>query len=109
MLRLLGTIGGYIWSYDVTAAEKRARVDVHLYIGAKLTFERGKDIIELEQETDWPSSNDVNFRLRSQKVKVDIRLRIPGWAESWKVCYNFPLAEGCTDQFRSRQSVQILW
>lgn len=88
MLRLLGTIGGYIWTYNSTAAEKRAQVDVHLYIGAKLTFDCGKDIVELEQETDWPSSGDVKFGLRSQKIKVDLRLRIPGWAESWKVSRN---------------------
>ncbi|KAG9958708.1 DUF1680-domain-containing protein, partial [Aureobasidium melanogenum] len=90
MLRLLGTIGGYIWTHDCTAAERRAHVDVHLYIGAKLTFDCGKDIVELEQETDWPSSGDVKFRLRSQKVQVDLQLRIPGWAESWKITPECP-------------------
>jgi len=85
MLRLLGTIGGYIWTYRTVNAERRAHIDVHLYIGAKLGFDCGGDMIELEQETQWPSAGDVKFRLRSQKVKVDLRLRIPGWAESWKV------------------------
>lgn len=85
MLRLLGTIGGYIWSYTTVNTQRRARIDVHLYVGAKLEFDCGNDLIELEQETQWPSSGDVKFRLRSQKVQVDLRLRIPGWAESWKV------------------------
>jgi len=85
MLRLLGTIGGYIWTYNAMVEYRSAHIDVHLYVGAKLTFDCGSDIVELQQETHWPSSGDVKFSLRSKSAKVDIRLRIPGWAESWKV------------------------
>ncbi|CAD0111513.1 unnamed protein product, partial [Aureobasidium uvarum] len=97
MLRLLGTIGGYIWSYQSIATEKRAQIDVHLYIGSKLAFECGENTIALEQETNWPSSGDVKFKLHSNSVKVDLRLRIPGWAESWKImpeCPNAVLKKG---------------
>jgi DUF1680 family protein len=89
MLRLLGTIGGYIWTFTSLDTERRARIDVHLYTGAKLEFDCGDDIIEIEQETQWPSSGDVKFRLHSQKVQIDLRLRIPGWAESWKASQKF--------------------
>ncbi|KAI4728144.1 DUF1680-domain-containing protein [Aureobasidium sp. EXF-10728] len=85
MLRLLGTIGGYIWTYSSMDTEKRAQIDVHLYVGAKLAFDCGEEMVALEQETDWPSSGDVEFKLHSGKIQVDLRLRIPGWAESWTI------------------------
>jgi DUF1680 family protein len=91
MLRLLGTIGGYVWTFESVARERKARIDVHLYTGAKLEFNCGDNIVELEQETQWPSSGNVKFTLRSQQVHVDLRLRIPGWAESWKVRWRFPV------------------
>ncbi|THW75575.1 DUF1680-domain-containing protein [Aureobasidium pullulans] len=93
MLRLLATIGGYIWTYNAMVEYRSAHIDVHLYVGAKLTFDCGSDIVELQQETHWPSSGDVKFSLRSKSAKVDIRLRIPGWAESWKITPECPDAE----------------
>lgn len=87
MLRLLGTVGGYTWTFNTLETERKARIDVHLYTGAKLEFNCGDDLVELEQETQWPSSGDVKFTLRSQKIQVDLWLRIPGWAESWKVSH----------------------
>lgn len=87
MLRLLGTVGGYTWTFNTLEVERKARIDIHLYTGAKLEFNCGDDLVELEQETQWPSSGDVKFTLRSQKIQVDLWLRIPGWAESWKVSH----------------------
>ena len=89
MLRLLGTIGGYVWTFKSDAENRKARIDVHLYTGAKLEFNCGDNIVELEQETQWPFSGDVKFTLRSQQVQVNLQLRIPGWAASWKVSLKF--------------------
>ncbi|KAI5254632.1 DUF1680-domain-containing protein [Aureobasidium subglaciale] len=93
MLRLLGTIGGYIWSFDTDSDNRTAQIDVHLYVGAKLVFDCGQSQVILEQETNWPLSGDVRFKLHSETIDVAIRLRIPSWAKSWKITPQLPGAD----------------
>lgn len=86
MLRLLGQIGGYIWTYQTRPVDESATIAVHLYISSKLQFEVGSSMIEFEQESNWPLDGEIKFVLRRQSTsKVDIKLRIPGWAKSFEV------------------------
>lgn len=97
VLRLLGQIGGYVWSCKPTSSNKAAEIDVHLYIPSSLKFETGDGVVELTQEGDWPWKEDISFSLKSASP-VQIRLRIPGWASSYKVCsllfrYNYVITD----------------
>lgn len=84
--RTMGILGGYMWTGGIDdATNSTAFINVHQYTSATLTFPVDSGNIELVQESDWPWNGDVKFSLKAQS-KVCIRLRIPGWAESFKVC-----------------------
>lgn len=85
VLRLLGQIGGYIWTYEGDSDEQTAEIIVHLYIPSMLKFDVGSERVELTQESTWPWGGDIKFTLKTNLPKVNFRLRIPGWAKSFKV------------------------
>lgn len=85
VLRVLGMIGGYIWSHKANTSNDTAEIAVHLYIPSTLKFEVGGNNVELKQESDWPWNGDIKFSLSSSSSKVGIKLRVPGWASSFKV------------------------
>lgn len=84
--RLLGYIGGYLWTSKV---EKQSlEIHIHMYSSAALSTKVGNEAVELEQESNWPWEGKVRFTLRNpSRVQTTIRLRIPGWADSWQVCF----------------------
>lgn len=85
MLRILGQISGYIWSYKL--ANKIMEINTHLYISSTLKIDQDDIDFELQQESDWPWKGDVKFSLRCAKdITVNLRLRTPHWAGSnWEV------------------------
>ncbi|KIW95459.1 uncharacterized protein Z519_04043 [Cladophialophora bantiana CBS 173.52] len=82
ILRLLGQIGGYI--YTRTTGEQE-RLSVHLYISSSTEFKCDDQRATLIQKTDWPWSGRVDFNLETQalRITVSLALRIPGWAKEW--------------------------
>lgn len=81
--RTLGMLGGYFWTW-----EKAEGVDirVHLFTAAKLEIGVGGSVVTLEQRTNWPWDGKVEFVLiNPTELKVNIRLRIPRWADIWEV------------------------
>lgn len=90
--RLLGYIGGYLWSHKVDEKSKAVEVDVHLYSSATLKIPVGDTIVELEQKSNWPWDGKISFCLRNaSEVATTIKLRIPGWAADWEVRHSKPL------------------
>lgn len=85
MLRILGQIGGFLWTHTSNVKEKAADIAVHLYSGSRLDFDVGGEAVQLTQETNWPWHGDVKFALKTALPNVNIKLRIPGWARSHKV------------------------
>ncbi|KAL3419401.1 Non-reducing end beta-L-arabinofuranosidase [Phlyctema vagabunda] len=85
--RLLGYIGGYLWTSKLDDSQKSVDVNVHLYTSAVLRLQVGEEsVVEIEQKSDWPWSGDICFSIRAPKdVSTSIKLRIPGWAENWKI------------------------
>ncbi|KAJ5691491.1 Six-hairpin glycosidase [Penicillium malachiteum] len=83
--RTLGFLGGYLWSH--TVKEQSAVVNVHLYSAATLKIDTGASTMVINQRTDWPWNGDVDFDIQTEGPAVDLelRLRIPGWAKSWKI------------------------
>ena len=86
-MRVLGQIGGYIYSVD--AKESTITVNVHLFVSSTTKFEVGGQSVTLTQKSDWPWSGDIDFDLQALSQKVDINVRIPAWAEDWTVRMSF--------------------
>jgi DUF1680 family protein len=84
MTRTMGILGGYLWTHGIDTAQTAAFINVHQYTSATLTFPAGSAAIQLKQESEWPWKGDVKFSLKSH-IPVSIRLRIPRWAEGFKV------------------------
>lgn len=82
VLRLLGQIGGYIWNQAV--GDNFAEVIVHLYVSSTLKMTIKDTEVQITQKGDWPWKGDVEFNVQPP-TPVDLKLRIPGWAESFEV------------------------
>ena len=90
VMRVLGCIGGYIWTNRV-AQHGGAQIDVHLFINSVLTFEaEDGEKVELEQKSAYRWSGDITFKLRTSSKRVVLNVRIPAWTEDWSVSA-FPL------------------
>lgn len=83
VLRLVGQIGGYIWSHS--SKNETAEIIVHLYIPSTLSFDVNGSRIELSQDSDWPWRGDIEFKLTTGTTDATIKLRIPGWAATYEV------------------------
>jgi DUF1680 family protein len=87
--RLLGYIGGYLWSSKIDEEKKEVSIHVHMYSSATLRIQVGNSTVELGQKTNWPWDGNVGFILKNPlNVATVARLRIPGWAATkvdWSV------------------------
>jgi DUF1680 family protein len=83
--RTLGYLGGYVWTHSSHNTEQKAIVNVHLFTSATLQFPVADSVVKITQKTDWPWNGDVDFTIATEgpPVDIDLRLRIPGWAQSW--------------------------
>lgn len=84
--RLLGYIGGYLWSHKIDETRNSADINIHLYSAATIKLPMGDTEMELEQRSNWPWDGHIEFCLRKDAdVAVTIKLRIPRWSSDWKV------------------------
>ncbi|TVY92714.1 Non-reducing end beta-L-arabinofuranosidase [Lachnellula willkommii] len=84
--RLLGYIGGYLWSFRTDENEKSVAVDIHMYSSATLSIPVGDSLVEIEQSSNWPWEGKIEFTIRNPTdVATSIKLRIPGWAATWQI------------------------
>ncbi|QSZ34759.1 hypothetical protein DSL72_007617 [Monilinia vaccinii-corymbosi] len=82
--RLLGYIGGYLWTSSKDEKKNAVEVNVHMYTSAKLKIQMGENAMVLEQKTNWPWDGNIQFCLENpQEISTTIRIRIPGWARDW--------------------------
>jgi DUF1680 family protein len=82
VLRLLGQIGGYIYTQTV---QLPSQVNVHLYIPSSYNFEVDGQPGVLTQKSNWPWDGKVEFQVETKSQDVGLALRIPGCTDSWKV------------------------
>ena len=90
VLRVLGQIGGYIWSHNDDVQKQATEIIVHLFVPATLKYRVGDHDVELKQSGNWPWESKVKFDLQSSGIKTTLKVRIPGWAKSYKVRTNLP-------------------
>lgn len=86
--RLLGSIGGFIWSATIENAQERTQVvvNVHLFTSATLKVPTKYGVVEVVQESKYPLEEPVTFQTTfPREVNVILRVRIPSWAEGWSV------------------------
>ncbi len=90
VLRFLGSLSGYLWHWDWTA-EKKVEMNIFLYTDTKVELNRGEESggngsVNVTQKTKWPLDGEVEFEVDgAQDIDVVLRLRIPAWANEWKV------------------------
>jgi hypothetical protein len=83
VLRLLGQIGGYIWTYHSNVESQSTEIIVHLYVPSTIESVVAGRTIRLTQESDWPWSGEVRFSLQTGLRNVIMKLRIPGWSKDF--------------------------
>lgn len=84
--RLLGYIGGYLWTFRTDESKKSIDVDVHMYSSATLSIPLGDSIVEIEQTSNWPWDGKVDFTIKNPgEISTTVKIRIPGWATTWQV------------------------
>ena len=83
ILRLLGSIGGYIYNENLSSSTPS--IDVHLYVPSKHTFNINAQSYTITQETAYPWNGDIKFTLDEIPMdSFELRLRIPSFArKSW--------------------------
>ena len=86
--RVLGHLSGYIYTAKTESAASTT-VNVHLFAASTLEYKlEGNDgkSFRLTQTTNYPWDGEVAFELDTDpEVEVAVRVRIPGWAESYEV------------------------
>ena len=85
VLRLIGQIGGYIWTHHDEADTESTTIIVHLYIPSTLEFSVAGEPVQLKQDSNWPWDGRIDFALKSALRNVTVKLRIPGWARSFRL------------------------
>jgi DUF1680 family protein len=87
--RLLGYIGGYLWTSNADLLKKSVQVNIHMFSSAKLRIPVGKDVVEVEQKSKWPWHGKIDFTVRTPSgVSTIVKIRIPSWAEDWQVIFS---------------------
>jgi DUF1680 family protein len=76
-LKLMGAMPGYIYSQDKTG------IYVNLFVGSKASISFAGKTVRLRQTTSYPWNGEVTITMDSaQAGEFDLRVRIPGWAQS---------------------------
>ncbi|GAM85460.1 hypothetical protein ANO11243_034670 [Dothideomycetidae sp. 11243] len=88
--RVLGHLGGYLWTVRDDTPAAALVVNVHLYASALLEHTVGDRRLRLTQTTEYPWQGEVAFHLETDLDDVQINLRIPGWAlDEWQASLLF--------------------
>jgi len=84
--RLLGYLGGYLWTTNIDSSSSSAEVNIHMYTSARLNFTVDGQDVTIEQTSNWPWDGVIDFKVENpSNVPLKIRLRIPSWAKKWRV------------------------
>lgn len=85
MLRVLGCIGGYVWTRHDDEENKTSCVIANLYIPSTLEFTAHGEDFRISQQGDWPWKDQVHFEVQSSSPNLQMKLRIPQWASSYEI------------------------
>lgn len=77
--RFLNSLGGYLYGTD--SADSTLRFTVHNYVGGEVTVGKSTWVVD----TQWPWHGRTSLSVKEESEPIILRLRIPGWAKSYKV------------------------
>jgi DUF1680 family protein len=78
--RLVASLGNYIY------AKSNDAVYVNLFVGSNTDISLDKGKLQLKQETNYPWDGNVNITVSPEKkMKFNVMVRIPGWAQDQPV------------------------
>jgi DUF1680 family protein len=78
--RFIPSVPGYVY------AHAGARIYVNLFIGSRASFIVDDKHIAIEQKTQYPWDGNIVFTITPEKSsKLELALRIPGWAQNQAV------------------------
>ena len=76
-----------LWKYIYTV--QKDTVYSHLFIGNNTKIELENDILEIEQETQYPWNGSIRYQLKTQtNKKITFAMRIPEWASDYQIIIN---------------------
>lgn len=88
VVRLLTSIGEYIYSYSDT------EIYVNLYNENESKLQLKNNLVSLKQRTGYPYAGDVEITVNPEKSEMFvIAIRIPGWCKQAKISINGELLE----------------
>ena len=90
--RTLNSLGGYIYGKD--SVDGVVRLTIHTYISG--TVRAGSSTWKVETQWPWTGTSMISV-LEPSGQKALLRLRIPGWAESYQVGVANSQMQGDTD------------
>jgi DUF1680 family protein len=77
IVRTIPSIPGYIYGI------RKNEVFINLFINSKTTLEIKEEILEIEQNTNYPWNGKVKFTISTpKKLSATFKIRIPGWARN---------------------------
>lgn len=81
--RFMPSVGGYVYATSDDA------LWVNLYIGSSTTARINGNYVSISQETEYPWNGDIEISIDQKKsTRFSLKLRIPGWCDSWSVAVN---------------------
>ena len=91
---------------ELIYTESDEAVYINQYIDSKVRFERNDVSIEMKSELPWTGSCRIKL---SSSGPVKIKMRIPGWAHTWKIRVNDKTLSGKAEiKYDSRLYTDIL-
>lgn len=83
--RFIASFGKYIYS-----SNKEDEIYIHFYAGNKAKFKLKDNHITLEQKTEYPWEEEVNFKVSPSQENMPFTLafRLPGWCEAPELIIN---------------------
>lgn len=103
--RLISTIGGYLYSLDDHS------IYIHQFIQSKGEINYEKQSIQIVQETNYPWDGKVKIILNPQQpVNFTLKIRIPGWCQSFKLNLNAkPIEQGDVPIEKGYLAIKSQW
>ncbi|MBN1219396.1 MAG: glycoside hydrolase family 127 protein [Anaerolineae bacterium] len=97
LARLLANLGQYVYSTGKNA------IYVHLYTAAKAQIDLNDQVIQIEQQTNYPWDETVRFAIQSEPPgQFTLALRLPGWCRQANIKVNGQAMSTMTEQGYAR-------
>jgi DUF1680 family protein len=80
---------------------------INLFIQNYTVFNIREERVSFALETDYPRSGNIKFKVKTRKTPFSIMIRIPGFAEDFRVSINGAAAEG--ERLKGYYCIRRVW